>query len=121
MNFRKQLRRIALGTGLALTLAVVPGTWATSSSSSAAQMSNGGTSAQARGMSAMSASAGKLDINSASEGELKALPGIGDVYAKKIIASRPYRAKNDLVSRGILPQGLYDKIKKKLVATRSKK
>lgn len=107
MNFRKQLRRIVLGTGLALTLAVVPGTWAIASGARGAQMGS---------LTSMASKMGKLDINSASFKDLKSLPGIGDVYAKKIIAGRPYKAKSDLVSKGILPQSIYNKIKDMIVA-----
>ena len=61
-----------------------------------------------------------LDINSASGGDLKALPGIGDAYSQKIIAGRPYDRKDQLVSRKIIPQATYDKIKDKIIATQPK-
>ena len=57
-----------------------------------------------------------IDINSASEADLRTIPGIGDAYAKKIIAGRPYRAKNELVSKKVLPQGVYDKVKDHVIA-----
>jgi DNA uptake protein ComE-like DNA-binding protein len=58
----------------------------------------------------------KVDLNSATESELQDLPGIGAIYAKKIIAARPYKSVDDL-SKAELPASVFAKIENMVVAT----
>ena len=57
-----------------------------------------------------------IDLNSASKEQLMTLPGIGDAFAQKIIDNRPYRAKNQLIQKKIIPQATYDKISGQIIA-----
>jgi DNA uptake protein ComE-like DNA-binding protein len=61
-------------------------------------------------------SADLLDINSATKEQLDALPGVGEARSEAIIKGRPYKGKDELYQKKIIPKSLYDKIKDKIIA-----
>jgi hypothetical protein len=60
-----------------------------------------------------------LDLNTATPAQLLSLPSMGKVYVDRIVAGRPYTAKNQLVTRGVLPAATYQRIKDRIVAHRA--
>ncbi len=61
---------------------------------------------------------GKVDLNTASQADLEALPGVGAATAKKIIAGRPYAKVTDLKKAGI-SQSTIDKIRARVTISSS--
>jgi len=57
-----------------------------------------------------------LDLNTATADQLKALPGIGEAYSEKIIKHRPYKRKDELVQKKVIPQATYDIMNDQVVA-----
>lgn len=57
-----------------------------------------------------------IDINNATSGELKKLPGISDAEAARIIAGRPYASKAWLVTNSIIDRGIYENLKHLIIA-----
>lgn len=87
-----------------------------------APATDGKESVKVKAADAKTAAKGKIvDINSATEAELKAVPGIGDAYAAKIIAGRPYANKTQLKSRKVLPGTVYEQVKDAIIAKLPKK
>jgi competence protein ComEA len=62
----------------------------------------------------------RVDINHAGIAELEKVPGITPSWAGRIVRFRPYRTKQDLLDRGVLPSDVYDRIKDYVIAHREK-
>jgi DNA uptake protein ComE-like DNA-binding protein len=106
------LAAAALGLGL---LAATPSIAQTTQPVGTGKMAPGAKMAPAEKM-APAPKAELLDINSATAEQLDALPGIGKAYSAKIIEGRPYKGKDELVQKKIVPQKTYDGIKDKIIA-----
>ena len=63
--------------------------------------------------------AGPVDINHAAVAEIEKVPGMTAVWAARIVRFRPYRAKSDLVEKGIVPAEVYARIRDGIVARKN--
>ncbi len=55
-----------------------------------------------------------VNINTGTSAELDSLPQIGAKRTAKIIAGRPYKSVDELVTKKVLSQKLFDKLKSRL-------
>ncbi|HWA51571.1 MAG TPA: ComEA family DNA-binding protein [Patescibacteria group bacterium] len=79
------------------------------------QSNNDIASSNEQNSSVAQSESGQININTASLGELESLEGIGQVYGQKIIDNRPYSAVEELLSKSVLKQSEYNKIKDRLI------
>ena len=115
MKARNGMARVLIVL-LALSISAAIGLAQTSTSSDTSKQATTTTKGKKAKAAAAETDSAKLDINSASKEQLDALPGIGDKYAQKIIDGRPYKSKHELVSKKVIPQSTYAKIKDSIVA-----
>lgn len=98
---------------------------AKSGSSAAAGNAATGSSATRPGTTAGTAAgtskSSLIDLNSASKDELDGLPGIGEARADAIIKNRPYRNKDELLTKKVVPQNVYNDIKNKVAVAQTKR
>ena len=78
------------------------------------------TSPAAAPQAAVAPKAATVDINSAAAGDLKTLPGVSDAQAAKIVQGRPYKDTNELVSKKIMSDAEFAKIRDHVVAVHPK-
>lgn len=57
---------------------------------------------------------GLINLNSASSSQLDTLPGIGPATATKIINARPYQTMDELLTKKVVSQKVFDQIKDKV-------
>lgn len=112
------LTRLAVVIGLAAapTLALAQATAPAAPTRPAAPMAPTTAAPAKPATTAATPAAALVDINSATKAELDALPGIGSARADAIIKGRPYRGKDELISKKIIPSNAYDGIKDKVIA-----
>jgi competence protein ComEA len=119
-KMRHLAKALLVGALIALAPALVQGTYAQTPAATpqapAAKKAAPPMAPAAKKDAASAPKAALLDINRASAADLDALPGIGAARSKAIIAGRPYKAKDELTGRKIIPQNVYDSIKDKIVA-----
>ena len=115
MGLGRYFAAVALSALLAAPVAAQTASPSTSTSRPAAT-APGTTSRPAATAPSTTSQSALVDINSASAQELDQLPGVGPARAQAIIANRPYKGKDDLARRKVLPQNVYDQIKDKIIA-----
>jgi DNA uptake protein ComE-like DNA-binding protein len=108
---------------LAASLAAAPGWAQTPQTSTAATPSRAvtapATPTKPAAATATSTKAPLVDINTASQDELDVLPGIGPARAAAIIKGRPYKGKDELLRKKVIPANAYNGIKDRIIAKQS--
>lgn len=58
----------------------------------------------------------RVDINHATTAQLLKVPGMTQSWAGRIVRFRPYRSKDELLTRGVVSGAVYSRIKDDVIA-----
>lgn len=110
-----KIRRFGLAAALAVALAL-PAAAQTTQTTPTKPSPAITTTAPTTATHPVASPSGIVDINTASLADLDKLPGIGKSRATAIVKNRPYKGKDDLLNRHVLPANIYNGIKDKIIA-----
>ena len=114
-----RIKSVSTLAALAFALIVAPLAHAqgtTTSGTTPAAQSTPAAKAPAKSHMSKASAMPKVDMNSATREQLMSLPGIGEAIADKIIAARPFKAKSELLSKGLVTKAQYAKLASHIIA-----
>ena len=118
---RRTVAYVAAAYLLAVTIPMAAHATTTAAGTKSAASAKSATAAKGGHHMAKAAAMPKIDINTASESDLAALPGMDEATAQKIIAARPFKNSSQVLSKGLVSKEEFGKIRNRITARQESK